>query len=307
VSKFLEWQKMHKLLTTYLRRFPQVVREGRIHSQWKQTGTRTGRLSSVDINLQNIPVRGERGKLIRGLFVAPKDMPFLMGDFSQLETRIMAHLSQDPELLRIFRDKEDPFIALGSRIYGKQLTKESPERGATKNVWYANGYGALPPKMWRMITLDGVEMALSEVEALWNELQKLLPVYFEYRDELIGKAKADGYVTTIGGRKRRIRFTKGMTWKEETHGERAAGNAKFQGSAHDIMRRTMIGYRRPALRLCAQVHDELIYQYVSNKVNPLQWEHDALLLQDQAENGHGYDLSVPLVFEVKVATSWADK
>jgi DNA polymerase I len=306
VEKYLEWQKMHKLLTTYLRRFPEVVRDGRIHSQFKQTGTRTGRLSSVNINLQNIPSRGPRGKLIRGLFVAPKELPFLMGDYSQLETRLMAHFSQDPELLRIFRDREDPFIALGSKIYGKPLTKDSPERTSTKNVWYANGYGALPPKMWRMITLDGVKITLSEVEGLWSELQKLVPVYFEYTAALIEQAKVDGYVKTIGGRKRRIRFTKNMTWKEETHGERAAGNARFQGSAHDIMRRTMLGYERPAVRLCAQVHDELIYQY-RWECDPAQREWDAVQLSDVAERGHGYDLTVPLVFEAKIATSWADK
>ena len=306
VKTYLEWHRLHTALTTFLRVFPVKQRDGRIRSNFKQTGTKTGRLSSSDINLQNIPARTELGHEIRDLFRTPDELPFLMGDFSQLETRLMAHFSQDPELLRIFRENEDPFIALGSKIYGKQLTKDDPERGATKNVWYANGYGAMPPKMWRMITLDGVDMTVQEVEDLWNELQGILPIYFEWRDFLIEDARNKGYVTTLGGRRRRIKFTKAMSWKEEGHGERAAANAKVQGSAADYVRRTMCGWSRPWLMLCAQVHDELLFQYLK-KLNITRWSDDRISLQQWAESGVGYDLTVPMVFDAKIATSWADK
>ena len=316
VLKFLEWRKIDKLLTTYLRVFPRVaiqtfsydmIEETRIRSHYNQTGTKTGRLSSSDINLQNIPARGERGKLIRGLFKTHPHLPFLMGDFSQLETRLMAHFSQDPYLVKIFEEGRDPFIEMATDIYGREITKEDPERGATKNVWYANGYGAMPDKMHEMILLDGGEMNLKEVIDLYDEMQKLLSVYFEWRDWLIEQAKDKGYVKTIGGRKRRIRFNRQMSWKQEMHGERAAANAKVQGSAADYVRKAMVTFGpSPACALCAQVHDELIYQY-RWRVNPEQQEHERRLLKKVCESGLGFGLTVPMVFDAKIATSWGDK
>lgn len=313
VVKYLDYQRIDKLLTTYLRKFPKIAKWDnhllgfRVYSTFKQTGTVTGRLSSSDINLQNIPSRGEMGKKVRALFVADEGYPFILGDYSQLETRLMAHFSGDPELVRIFREKRDPFIELATKIYGRPIGKEDDERAVTKNVWYAQGYGATALKVSEMLTMEGFPTMIDRSEELLQELKGVLPVYFDWREDLIEDARARGYVETIGGRRRRVGSAlRGASWKVAAHGERAAANAKVQGSAADIVRRAMLAFRYEALRLCAQVHDELIYQF---RRRPIDTEVPYVLelLKDVAERGHGFDLEVPVVFEPKLALSWADK
>jgi len=312
VRMYLEYQKLDTILTVFLRKFPEVARADadgrpRIYCHFNQTGTRTGRLSSSNPNMQNVPARGSLGKAIRSLFRVPDDdFPFLMGDHAQLETRLMAHFSGDPTLVEIFRAGRDPFVELASRIYGKTVGKDDDERAVTKNVWYAQGYGAMAYKISEMLTMEGFPTSESEADDLLTELSSVLPVYFEWREDLIEYARAHGYVETIGGRRRRIALGGDTSWKATSHGERAAANAKVQGSAADIVRRTMLRFRRSWLRLLLQVHDELVYQYAV-RTYPLGKERDVVALREIAEVGHGYDLAVPLVFDARVALSWAEK
>ena len=311
VKKYREWMKYDTLLTVFLRKFEDIARPGRrgeprIYAHFNQTGTRTGRLSSSNPNMQNIPARGEWGKRVRGLFVAEPDYPFIMGDYSQLETRLMAHFSEDPFLMQIFREERDPFIELGQRVFGKTLTKEDDERNIMKNVWYAMNYGAMAEKIAEMVTMEGFPIEWDEADEIVTELQGVIPVYFEWREVLIDDVYAQGYVETLGGRHRRIKLGGATSFKVTSHGERAAANAKIQGSAMDVTRRAMIRFHRMALKLLLQVHDELIYQYIQ-KVSKKQRQYDVQALRDVAERGHGFDLKVPLVFEAKEALSWSEK
>jgi DNA polymerase I-like protein with 3'-5' exonuclease and polymerase domains len=309
VVTYLEYQRVDTILTVFLRKFAEIAKPDesgafRIYGRFNQTGARTGRLSSSEPNMQNVPKRGELGKEIRGLFRAvDRDHPFLMGDYSQLETRLMAHFSGDPELRRIFVEGRDPFIELGSKIFGKPLSKEDDERSITKNLWYAQGYGAWPLKISEMLSMEGYPTEEEEAEDLLGELQGIVPVYFEWRDRLIETVHEKGYITTLAGRRRRVYLSDDTPWKEVSHGERAAANAKVQGSAADIVRRLMVRFSRPALRLLLQVHDEVLYEYLW-RVARAQRAHDAKLLQRMAETGHGFKLEVPLVFEPKVGMAW---
>lgn len=315
VKDYLEWKGLDKLVNVYLEPFVKKSywdddrKQWRISAHFKQTGTVTGRLSSYDFNLQNVPTRGELGKRMRGLFVAGKKYPFLMGDFSQLETRIMAHESQDPELLRIFREERDPFIEMASRVWGKQIGKDDPERYTMKTTWYAINYGAEAWKISKLLTKDGLPTTEDEAQDILDGLMDYLTVFFDWKDFLIADAHQKGYVTTLAGRRRRIEWNKLQGHKLTARGERMAANAKIQGSAADIVRRVMLAWARRKLdylALCAQVHDELLYQYTRWVMKHIR-DMDVRDLSDTAERGHGFDLSVPLKFEAKIAMSWGEK
>lgn len=302
VQDLVEWRRAQKLLTTYLEKFPEIARDGRIYGRYQQTGTVTGRLSSANPNLQNIPARGELGRRVREVF----EGALVVGDYSQLEPRLMAHFSRDPRLLEVYRENLDIYEETALGIYGS-VSKE--ERAVAKTLVLAMGYGAGPAKLARILSLNGHPTTRAEADELLRQMRRLYTTFFAWRDAVIRFAHERGYVRTIGGRTRRLwgAFADKRNFKAFGHGERQAVNSIIQGSAADIVRRVMVRSRSvPLVRLLAQVHDELVWEHVPDLTRDQAAE---LLrrLRHTAEQGHGYDLDVPLVFEPKLCRTWADK
>ena len=317
VQQLLEYRKREKALTTYLRRFPEIAismeeRQGkstRIFGRFNQTGTKTGRLSSSEPNLQNIPSHGELGEAIRGLFRGD----LVVGDYSQLEPRLMAHFSFDPVLLDVYTKGKDIYLVTAEGIFGGTYDKDSTERGIAKTLVLAMGYGAGPGKVAQILTVNGFPTTEDTAKDYLRELQSLYGVFFAWREEVIRRVKVKGYVTTIGGRHRRLKaaFKDRRNWKLVGYGERQAVNAVVQGSAGDIVRRVMVAQdcgEWKQLRLLAQVHDELVWESpVLHQLRPKEQQGTLAGLRDLAENQHGFKLNVPLLFEPLLCKSWADK
>lgn len=332
------YRKTNKVLTTYLRVFPKVAREvsveaegsrardgalqnpnstvpsasTRIFCSFKQTGTVTGRLSSAGPNLQNQPSRGTLGKRVRALYQGN----FVIGDYDQLEMRIMATVSEDPRLLRVFREGLDPHVETMRAIFGEVDPYEIAPgaalsyRDAAKQLNYAMGYGAGKKKVAQTLSLFGFPTTPEVAGEYLAELQRHYRVLFRWNEHQKQLAKRKGSVRTMGGRRRRLKgaFKDTANWKAVGYGERQAVNAIIQGTAADILRRTMVRADEafPELKMLAQVHDEVIWEH------PGLWLFDAdpkMLpeLQECMETGHGFDLKVPLVFEPVVTDSWAGK
>lgn len=305
IQELVRWRKIRKVMTTYTGKFPEKGFDGRIYGRFNQTGTKTGRLSSSGPNLQNIPAHGDLGESVRALFKGN----LIIGDYSQLEPRLMAHYSQDRVLLDTYRSGKDIYLVTAEGIFGRKVEKHEDERQIAKTLILALGYGAGAAKLAQVLALNGYPTSVATAKGYLAELQALYAGLFEWKEGVVGYAKRKGYVTTIGGRHRRVGAAFKERWNHKNigYGERQAVNAVIQGSAADIVRRAMIategvGY----IRLLAQVHDEMI------------WEHDPTLtlpntramllkeLTDLAINP-GYKLDVPLVFEPAFCTSWNDK
>jgi DNA polymerase I-like protein with 3'-5' exonuclease and polymerase domains len=315
-----EYRKVEKLLNTYLTRWPEEAVEGRLYGRFSQTGTVTGRLSSSGPNLQNIPARGDRGKQVRGLFRATEGKVLVVGDYDQLEMRLMAHLSGDRQLLRVFRDGLDPHVELAHSLFGTTVDPYSvPDgaavsyRDAAKTLNYAMGYGAGPRRVAATLSLLGWPTTKDTATGYLTEMERLYRGLFRWKEQVIAKAKRKGSVATLGGRRRRLRssFKDMANWKLVSYGERQAVNAIVQGTAADIIRRSMVLYDSEswttAMPMLAQVHDEMVFEVLN------VWDGwQGPTLQDMLdlarltfETGHGFDLRVPLVFEPHVGHTWA--
>ncbi len=299
VQQLLEYRAVDKLLTTYLRKFPDVAVEGRIYGRFNQTGTKTGRLSSSDPNLQNIPSHGDLGPRVRDLFRGN----LVVADYSQLEPRLMAHFSQDPRMVAIYEEggAGDIYAAMAEGIFGADWTKE--HRNICKVLVLAMGYGAGDKKVGLILTVNGTPTSADTGAAYVRELRGLYHVFFEWRESIIKRVKETGFVTTIGGSHRRLKaqFVDRRNWKNVGYGERQAVNAIIQGSAADVVRRTMVACGTDVsladLRLLAQIHDELIWEGHAS-----QEQLDRI--KYHGELGHGYKLRVPLGFDPVAGASW---
>ena len=303
VTKLLRYRKMTKVLTTYLRKWPEQAVEGRVHGRFNQTGTVTGRLSSSGPNLQNIPAHGDLGPRVRALFKAEPGTALLVGDYSQLEPRLMAHFSQDPLLLDVYRSGRDIYLAVAEIIWGEVITKEDERRGIAKTYVLALGYGAGAKKLQQILTINGYSLSLYEVERHLAQLRIGLERLFRWREATIREAKRTGYVTTLAGQHRRLAAQfKQTTWKARGYGERQSVNARIQGSAGDIVRRGMLEAERrfPQAKLLAQVHDETVAEVALVDVAGLNLPEYGRVY----ETGHGFNLSVPLVFEANFGDNW---
>lgn len=303
----LEYRKLEKLLTTYLTKWPVEAVDGRLYGRFNQTGTVTGRLSSSGPNLQNVPARGERGKQIRGLFRAPEGKVLVVGDYDQLEMRLMAHFSGDRELTRTFREGLDPHLQTAQGIFGMDIDPDGEERGIGKTLNFAMGYGAGPKKVAQVLSLAGYPTTKDVAQGYLAEMARHYRGFFKWKQDVMAKAKRTGNVATIGGTRRRLRsaFKDTANWKLVGYGERQAVNAIIQGSAADIIRRVMVAMEAqfPELWLLAQVHDELVWEAWPQL---LAEDEDTLAeLQRAGETWHGFDLKVPLVFEPHAGLTWA--
>lgn len=308
VKELIKWRKFNKILTTYTGKYHEHVKDGRLYGRFNQTGTKTGRLSSSGPNLQNQPAHGPLGEKIRALFRGN----LIIGDYSQLEPRLMAHFSGDPVLLDTYRTNKDIYLVTASGIFGETITdKEDPRRQIAKTYVLALGYGAGPKKLVEILALNGFKLPLEEVEHHFDQLQELYGVFFEFKEAVHYDVRRQGFVKTIGGRHRRLKFAfQNTSWKQQGYGERQAVNAIIQGSAGDIVRRTQVNLANtfPELPQILQVHDEIGMDHtgMSRKQAATYLPEIERIATDPEVIGFP-QLRVPLGFEPLVVRSWAEK
>ena len=302
VRLILEYRLLNKLYTTYLEGILNTVSpDGKIHTIYTQAITRTGRLSSIEPNLQNIPIRNEFGKLIRKAFVPETDSLILSSDYSQIELRIFAHLAQVDELIDAFKNNMDIHTKTAMDIFKvteNNVTKNM--RRQAKAVNFGILYGISPFGL-------AEDIGISPKEA-----KKFIETYFEtypgikdYMNKEIEEAHKNGYVTTIMNRKRTIEELSSSNYMQRSMGERMALNTPIQGSSADILKKAMIEIdnaftkEKLASTMLLQVHDELIFNVKKNELDKVKE-----LVKNIMENT--IKLSVPLVVDIETGTNWYD-
>jgi DNA polymerase-1 len=298
----LEYRQLSKLVGTYLGNLKDSIHlgDGRVHAQFHQTGAATGRLSSSDPNLQNIPIRTEVGRQIRKAFVAEPGHVLISADYSQIELRMLAHLSGDPRLTEAFKQDRDIHAAVAAQVFGVPLDEVTPEqRGNAKMINFGIVYG---------ITAYGLAR---RVESLDNESAKQLINGYKQRfsgidsflDKCIDKAQTDGYVATILGRRRAIPEIGSSNGQTRQLGERLAINSVVQGSAADLIKLAMVNLHRRIvseslpMKMLLQIHDELVFESPADKADEA-----AAIIRHEME--HAMDLSVPLKVDIGAGPDW---
>ncbi|HHT25231.1 MAG TPA: DNA polymerase I [Clostridiaceae bacterium] len=303
VDLIIEYREVSKLNSTFVDGLRKSINplDGRIHTTYHQTLTTTGRLSSSDPNLQNIPIRSERSKAIREVFIAAPGCKLLGADYSQIELRLLAHLSEDPDLIQAFNDGIDIHSNTAMRIFDKKINEiTSRERALAKTVNFSIIYGVTPFGLSQDLK-SSVDTATEYINSYYEHYAKVKP----YLESLIEKAKQDGYVETMFGRRRYIPELNSSQFHTRNFGERAAMNAPLQGSAADLIKLAMnridrvLQQQNLQARLILQVHDELIIELPEQEV-----EQVSQILKDGMENV--VKLKVPLLAEVSVGDSWAE-
>jgi DNA polymerase-1 len=262
-ARLLEYRALSKLRSTYLEALPQQAdADGRIHTTFNQAGAATGRLSSSNPNLQNIPARTEQGRAIRRAFVASSGMLLVGADYSQIELRVMAHLSGDPALIEAFRTGEDVHAATARRVFGLPGGPVEPRlRARAKIVNFGIMYG-----MGARSLSQQMGLALPEAEEFIRQYFQVYARVREYLDATLEEARRRGWVQTLLARRRYLPALASTHGGERSNAERAAINTPIQGSAADLMKLAMIRVQgalkrhRPSARLLLQVHDELLLE-----------------------------------------------
>jgi len=306
VELVLEYRQLEKLKGTYVDALPQLIssRTGRVHTSFRQTGTTTGRISSNDPNLQNIPVRTELGRRVRGAFVAPEGHLLLGCDYSQVELRLLAHVSQDPELMAAFWRDEDVHATTAAAIYGLPLAEvTTKQRALAKTINFGLMYGMGSYGLSARAGLT-VAQAREFIAAYFGRFSRVR----EYLEETKRAASEMGYVETILGRRR---YFPELLSKSAAGGnlrraaERAAVNMPIQGSAADVIKLAMIALHRRlreeqlAAHLVLQVHDELVLEVREDALDATR----ALVVDCM---GNAYQLRVPLKVDVAVGKNWME-
>ena len=294
---------MKKLLGTYIDALPKLInpRTGHIHTSFNQTVTATGRLSSSDPNLQNIPVRGEDGKEIRKAFVPEPGCLFFSADYSQIELRVMAHLSGDENMIRVFREGKDLHAATAATIYKKDIEEVSrDERSKSKRANFGIIYG---------ITMFGLaerlEISRDEARQLINGFFETFPQVHDYMEQAKQQAREKGYVTTLFGRRRYLPDINSRNGTVRGFAERNAINAPIQGTAADIIKVAMIHiynrFQAEGIRskMILQVHDELNFS-----VYPEEKERVEQIVLEEMQNA--FQMQVPLVADSGWGTNWLE-
>ncbi|NOY64987.1 MAG: DNA polymerase I [Nitrospirae bacterium] len=302
-SLILQWRTLTKLKSTYIDALPRLInrRTGRIHTTFNQAVTSTGRLSSSDPNLQNIPIRGELGRLIRAAFVADEGYYLLSADYSQIELRILAHLSGDQGLIDAFKRGEDIHTRTASELFGvseRDVTAEM--RRVAKTVNFGIVYGISAYGLSESIGTS-VEEAQSYIERYFNTHEGVR----HYIERIIEMAKKHGYVKTLFGRKRAIPELNAASVHQRNLGERLAMNTPVQGTAADIIKLAMISIHRRIRernlksRLILQVHDELLLEVKENELDEIKD-----IVKEEMEGV--IRLDVPLTVEIGFGKDWAE-
>lgn len=303
VNLILTYRADQKLLSTYVNALPELIdsKTGRIHTSFDQAYVSTGRLSSRNPNLQNIPIRDERGKEIRKAFIAADDKHVLLSaDYSQIELRLMAHLSQDPDMIKAFTNNEDIHVSTAAKIFKVPESEVTPGmRSSAKTANFGIIYG---------ISSFGLSQRLNisrtDASALIREYFESFPQVKAYMDNAIRLAKEKGYVETIMGRRRYLPDINSANAVVRGFAERNAINAPIQGSAADVIKLAMVNIQKrlrktSTTRMILQVHDELIFD-----VKLEELDHIRELVKYEME--HAMQLSVPLTVDIGVGKNWLD-
>ncbi len=302
IEHILEHRELAKLKSTYVDGLLEAVdRNGRVHTSYSQTAVVTGRLSSSNPNLQNIPIRTETGRQLRHAFIATPGYVLISADYSQIELRIMAHLSADENMIAAFRNGQDIHQATAAAIYGvppETVTKEM--RRHAKAVNFGLIYGMTPYGLTR-----STDLTLAEAEAFVEAYFRRFPRVRAYLDEMRRLVRRQGYVETLLGRRRYFPMLVGQPLNAKLREEREAINAPIQGTAADIMKLAMIRIARrlqeAGLRgqMLLQVHDEVVLECPHEELQVT-----ARLVREEMENA--YSLRVPLVAEVRWGKNWGE-
>jgi DNA polymerase-1 len=299
----LDYRELQKLKSTYVDALPAEVNPAtsRIHTSFNQTGAATGRLSSSDPNLQNIPVRTPRGEAIRRGFVPAPGCQFLVADYSQIELRLMAHFSGDPAFIEAFRQGGDIHRQTAALIFNVPVEQVTPDmRARAKTINFATIYGQGPFALSR-------QLGISQDDA-----KQFIARYFErfagvrqYLDRQVTFAREQGYVETLLKRRRYIPEIRDRNFNQRAYGERNAQNSPLQGSAADLIKLAMIHIHRAIQerglesRMLLQVHDELVFEVPEREVNEMRE-----LVRSHMEQV--MELRVPLVVDIGVGPNWLE-
>ena len=302
VEQILDYRTLTKLKSTYADGLlKEISADGRIHTNFQMTVTATGRLSSTEPNLQNIPVRRELGAQIRKMFVASPGKVLVDADYSQIELRLLAHIANDETMIAAFRSGEDIHAVTASQVFGVPLAEVTPlQRSHAKAVNFGIVYG-----------ISAFSLA-QDIGVFQNEAKAYMDSYFakyhgvrEYMTRVVEQAKADGYVTTLFGRRRDLPELKSSNFNLRSFGERVALNMPIQGTAADIIKAAMVRVdarmraEHLQARLLLQVHDELIVECPTEEAETVK-----AILVDEME--HVVDYRVPLLVDAKIGASWAE-
>ena len=300
IESILQYRELFKLKSTYIDAFPeQIGSDGRLHTHYHADATRTGRLSSKNPNLQNIPARGMWGEKVRSAFVVPKGQVLLSADYNQIELRVMAHMSGDKELKRVFEVGEDIHTQAATAVFGKkpdQVTKE--DRRAAKIINFGIMYGISPFGLAKQLKIDH-EQAREIIERYFQRF----PAVKEWMGTTLRDAYEKGFVETLGGFKRYVLEIRSNNQTVRKLGERIAVNSPIQGTAADIIKKAMVELSEKLekeglkTKMILQVHDELVFEVPEKEKKKV-----AETVKNVMENC--YKLDVPLVVELKSGKNW---
>ncbi len=303
-AKIIEYRTYAKLKSTYVDALPQLVhpQTGRVHASFNQVVAATGRLSSHDPNLQNIPVRSQRGREIRAAFLPGyKGWKLLAADYSQIELRVLAHFSGDPTLCASFHNDEDIHARVASEVYGVPLEAVTSDmRRSAKAVNFGVIYGQSPFGLAKSLNIDKSDAA-EFIDAYF----KRYPGVDRFLTQILEACPKTGYVSTILGRRRAIRGIRRVTSRQRNLPERTAINTVIQGSAADLIKLAMINtYRRlrrehRTARMLLQIHDELVFEVPPDELEPVS----RLVVEEMSSV---MELAVPLKVDLKMGDNWAD-
>lgn len=302
VRLILDWREKSKIKSTYLDTLGPLRRgDGRVHTTYNQTITATGRLSSSDPNLQNIPTRSELGRTVKTAFSAGEGSVFLAVDYSQIELRLLAHLSGDEHLVRAFNEGEDFHAETAARVFGVPVSEVTPDlRSRAKAVNFGIVYGQQAYGL-----SQSLHISMAEARDMIDRYYEAYPGVRTFLDNVVARAKQTGYAETMYGRRRHIPELKAKNPQLRGFGERTAMNHPMQGTAADIIKIAMARVSRRleeegfSAHMILQVHDELDFECPVNEVERL-----TAMVQDVME--HVVDLRVPLIAEASTGITWAD-
>jgi DNA polymerase-1 len=303
-ARILDYRHLEKILSTYVEALPRMVHPetGRIHTSYNQFIAATGRLSSSNPNLQNIPVRSVEGREIRRAFVPNhRGDVFLAADYSQIELRVLAHLSKDSELRRAFQENRDIHSQTAARIFGtpsEMVTEEM--RSQAKVINFGILYGMGPHRLSRELSISHAQAG-----AFIEEYFRAYPAVREWIDKTIEEARKTGYVTTLSGRRRMIANMNSSNHNLRSNAERMAVNTPVQGTAADMVKFAMIALHQEIessgrrARMVLQVHDELVFSLPEEEVK----EFEPVVRERMQE---ALPLDVPLRVDTKTGKTWAE-
>lgn len=305
IDKMLDYRQFTKLKSTYIDALPTLVnpKTGRLHTSFNQTVALTGRLSSVDPNLQNIPIRTELGRAIRKAFVAGTNAVIMSADYSQIELRVMAHISDDAELQEAFRNKEDIHTSTSAKVFGiKQEDVTRDMRRKAKEVNFGIMYGIGPFGL-----ASRLEISQTEAKEIIQRYFERFPKVKQYINDTIDSARRKGYVSTLLGRRRYLPDINSRNFTVRSNAERQAINMPIQGTSADMIKLAMIGIddvlrsRKSAIgtQMLLQVHDELVFEVRKDEVDLMKE-----LIVDRMK--HALTLNVPIEVDVGIGANWLE-